>query len=113
MSDTKFTPGPWAWSEDKWNGGWSGLYAEDGAPVVVPQCRNDGDDGAAWFATVDDAGEEGLTDTDRALIAAAPDLYDAANEALAVIERIKPAENGVGTIVRLKKAIAKAGGETS
>ena len=113
MSDTKFTPGPWAWSEDKWNGGWSGLYAEDGAPVVVPQCRNDGDDGAAWFATVDDADEEGLTDTDRALIAAAPDLYDAANEALAVIERIKPAENGVGTIVRLKKAIAKAGGETS
>ena len=77
MSDTKFTPGPWAWSEDKWNGGWSGLYAEDGAPVVVPQCRNDGDDGAAWFATVDDADEEGLTDTDRALIAAAPELYEA------------------------------------
>ena len=77
MSDTKFTPGPWAWSEDKWNGGWSGLFAEGDTPVLVPQSRNDGDDGAAWFATVDEADEEGLTDADRALIAAAPELYEA------------------------------------
>ena len=77
MSDTKFTPGPWAWSEDKWNGGWSGLFAEGDTPVLVPQSRNDGDDGAAWFATVDEADEEGLTDSDRALIAAAPELYEA------------------------------------
>jgi len=113
MSDTKFTPGPWAWSEDKWNGGWSGLFAEGDTPVLVPQSRNDGDDGAAWFATVDEADEEGLTDADRALIAAAPELYRAAKEALAVIERIRPEGNGMGTIVRLKKAMAKARGEKS
>jgi len=83
MSDTKFTPGPWAWSEDKWNGGWSGLYAEDETPVVVPQSRNDGDDGAAWFASVDDVDEEGLTDADRALISAAPELYEALTLVLA------------------------------
>ena len=77
MSDTKFTPGPWDWNEDKWNGGWSGLFAEDDTPVLVPQSRNDGDDGAAWFATVDEADEEGLNDADRALIAAAPELYEA------------------------------------
>ena len=75
MTDTKFTPGPWAWHEDKWNGGWTGLYADDWQPIVVPQSRNDGDDGAAWFATVDEADEEGLTDADRALIAAAPELF--------------------------------------
>jgi len=85
MSDTKFTPGPWAWSEDKWNGGWSGLYAEDETPVVVPQSLNDGDDGAAWFASVDDAGEEGLTDANRALIAAAPELYESLTTLLLIV----------------------------
>jgi len=77
MIDTKFTPGSWHWREDKWNGGWSGLYSDDDTTVLVPQSRNDGDDGDAWFATVDDADEEGLADADRDLIAAAPDLYEA------------------------------------
>ena len=77
MSDAKFTPGEWHWNEDKWNGGWSGLYSDDDTPVLVPQSCNDGDDGAAWFATVDEADEEGLADADRALIAAAPKLYEA------------------------------------
>ena len=77
MSNAKFTPGPWAWHEDNWNGGWKGLYADNWQPIVVPQSCNDGDDGAAWLATVDDADEEGLTDADRALIAAAPELYEA------------------------------------
>ena len=75
MSDTKFTPGNWHWREDKWNGGWSGLYSDGDTPVLVPQSCNDGDDGDAWFATVDEADEEGLTDADRALIAAAPELF--------------------------------------
>ena len=84
MTDAKFTPGPWAWHEDKWNGGGKGLYSGD-TPVLVPQSCNDGDDGAAWFATVDDADEEGLTDADRALIAAAPKLYKALDLVLAHI----------------------------
>ena len=82
MTDTKFTPGSWHWHEDKWNGGWSGLYSGD-TPVLVPQSCNEGNDGAAWFATVDDAGEEGLSDADRALIAAAKKLYEALSLVLA------------------------------
>ena len=86
MTDAKFTPGPWAWHEDKWNGGWKGLYSGD-TPVLVPQSCNDGDDGAAWFATVDDADEEGLTDADRALIEAAPKLYRQLESLLLMVAR--------------------------
>ncbi len=66
---SEFTKGPWSWSPDKWNGGFSGLFAENDQGVVVPQHRNDGDDGAAWF--------EEITTADASLIAAAPDLYEA------------------------------------
>lgn len=76
MSDeTKWTKGPWTWSEDRFHGGWTGLFGANDLPVLYPQRENDGDDGAAWFANDDDAGEEGLSDADRNLIAAAPDLY--------------------------------------
>lgn len=42
------------------------------------------------------------------LFAGSAELLAAAVEALAVINRIKPAGNGSGTQVRLAKAIAKA-----
>lgn len=58
------TPGEREWVEDRFNGGWSGLYAGD-EPVIVPQCRNEGDTGAAWFADEADADECGLSDGDR------------------------------------------------
>jgi hypothetical protein len=45
---------------------------------------------------------------DARLISAAPELLAAAVEALAVIDRIKPAGNGCGTQIRLADAIAKA-----
>lgn len=45
---------------------------------------------------------------DAQLISAAPELLSAAVEALAVINRIKPAGTGNGTQVRLAEAIAKA-----
>ena len=69
------TPGPWQWNTDSWHGGWSGLFGANGEPVIYPQRENDGDDGDAWFASVEDAGEEGLSDDDKALIAAAPEMY--------------------------------------
>ena len=50
-----------------------GLFADSGdIPVLLPQHENDGDDGAAWFNTDGDAGEETLTAANAALIAAAP-----------------------------------------
>ncbi len=77
---TEFTKGPWSWIPDKWNGGLAGLVSESGQDVVVPQCRNDGDDGAAWF--------EEITPADAALIAAAPDLYLALSYCLAAFEEL-------------------------
>lgn len=44
------------------------------------------------------------------LICAAPELLAALEEAILVIERIKPEENGMGTLVRGRAAIAKATG---
>jgi len=113
MKDTKFTPGPWAWHEDKWNGGWSGLYADDWRPIVVPQCCNDGDDGAAWFATVEDAGEEGLSDDDRALIETAPKLYRQLESLLLMVNRHSDFnDDGDGEqIARCETTLAEARGE--
>ena len=110
MSDTKFTKGNWHWREDEWNGGWSGLYSDNDTPVLEPQSCNEGNDGAAWFATVDDAGEEGLTDADRALIAAAPELYEALSLVLA---HLPDPQCAIWRDVqsRAMQALAKAKGE--
>lgn len=75
MSNDKPTPGPWEWHVDKFNGGYSGIFGRDDYPVCVPQCRNEGDSGAAWFETDDDAGEETLTEQDARLITAACNSY--------------------------------------
>ena len=115
MSDAKFTPGEWHWNEDKWNGGWSGLYSDDDTPVLVPQSCNDGDDGAAWFATVDEADEEGLTDDDRALIETAPKLYRQLESLLLMVNRHSDFnDDGDGEeIARCEAALCEARGEKS
>ena len=115
MSDTKFTPGNWHWREDKWNGGWSGLYSDDDTPVLVPQSCNDGDDGAAWFATADEADEEGLTDADRALIETAPKLYRQLESLLLIVARqtnFNDDDDGE-LIQKCESALAEARGEKS
>jgi len=115
MSDTNFTPGNWHWREDKWNGGWSGLYSDDDTIVLVPQSRNDGDDGAAWFATADDADEEGLTDADRALIETAPKLYRQLESLLLMVARqtdFNDDDDGE-LIQKCESALAEARGEES
>ena len=117
MINTKFTKGPWHWNEDKWNGGWSGLYSGE-TPVLVPQSCNDGDDGAAWFATVDDADEEGLADTDRALITAAPELCEALEIMLADYceaseDFDKPSQMYADTVIKqARSALSKVRGDT-
>jgi len=106
MSELKHTPGPWYWAEDRWHGGYSGLF-QDGAghgdaDVVVPQCENDGDDGAAWF--------EEITPANARLIAAVPDLLKVCKTAYSLI--ISPSHVSIDTAnevaLELKDAIAKA-----
>jgi hypothetical protein len=67
---SKHTKGPWEWVEDRLNGGYSGLVGANGEEVLFPNCRNDGDEGAAWF-------EDFPSEADRNLIAAAPELLEA------------------------------------
>ena len=71
------TPGPWEWATDRFRGGYSGLFGPSDVPIIVPQCANEGDTGAAWFDTSGDAGDESITDANASLIAAAPDMYEA------------------------------------
>lgn len=70
----KSTPGPWSWSVDKWNGGFSGLYGPDGQDVCVPLCCNEGDTGAAWFNPEDEPDRAEELQANLNLIAATPEL---------------------------------------
>ena len=69
----KHTPAPWEWIKDKFNGGYSGIVGKDGAEVLFPNHRNDGDTGAAWF-------EDFPNEADKNLMAAAPELLEALKE---------------------------------
>lgn len=72
----KFTPAPWEWAKDRNTDGYYGLYSGD-TPVVYPQRCNDGDEGLAWFSTDESYyGETALKESDAALIAAAPEMYE-------------------------------------
>lgn len=76
------TPGPWSWHEDRFAGGFSGLFGPSMEEVIVPSSMNDGDTGYAWFD------EEVVTDANRALIARAPEMA-------AEIERLKSENAGL------------------
>lgn len=58
---------PWAWQQDTFHGGYSGLFGADGEPVLQPDCCNEGDDGAAWF-------DEYLSPEAEAFLLEAPEL---------------------------------------
>ena len=117
MINTKFTKGPWHWNEDKWSGGWSGLYSGE-TPVLVPQSCNDGDDGNAWIATTEDAGELGLTDADKDLISSAPALCEALEIMLADYceaseDFDKPSQAYADTVIKqARSALSKVRGDT-
>jgi len=93
----KFTPGPWRWTMNILEQGWGDhdnvLYAE-AEPL---------DDYGSWHARLVFEGNE---DADRALIAAAPDLYEIVRRACAC-----DAFQGEHLFQAAVAAIAKANGE--
>lgn len=93
------TPGPWEWVDSPaW--GYSTLWnPETRQEVLVPGGRNEADSPEVWM------GEE-MTDADKALISAAPDLLAAAHRAMAAL-----AANGAPNceaVKELRAAIAKS-----
>lgn len=108
MSKFEGTPGPWHWCEDKFRGGYCGLYDANDNPVLVPQSANDGDDGAAWLGIDEDYyGETALNSFDAALISAAPELLESLIEVVRISDRKHNAWDAA------KHAIAKAFGKNS
>lgn len=70
MSDTKFTPGPWAWGNEDWSDQW---FLQPGVLII----------------DYDGGGPSGSDEFDAAnahLIAAAPDLYAALNGLLGLLD---------------------------
>jgi hypothetical protein len=84
-----YTPGPWPY---RWRKGFIRIVGSDGEDIarIHPSLREE---------------------VNARLISAAPDLLAALQEAINVIEYIKPEGNGNGTIIRGRAAIAKAIGE--
>lgn len=101
----KFTPAPWEWVKDRNTDGYYGLYSGD-TPVVYPQRCNDGDEGLAWFSTDESYyGETALKESDAALIAAAPEMYNLLMQ-MHISGRL-----GLDVHGRIEQLLAKARGE--
>lgn len=99
MSETKFTPGPWKWQK----------AGEDDQPYLAPDIL---------LVAYDGGGPDGVDPSDAAnahLIAAAPELYDALEAALAQWDdtcgRILDASNPHWSNTA-RAALAKARGAT-
>lgn len=104
MSEASFTPGPWSIGPDHFDEGYReiAIQAPNGAgglcyPAAV----------VLQFPTV-----IGMQDANAALIAAAPDLYAAAQAAFDYLDNWEPGSPGIiDTIEQLRSALAKARGE--
>lgn len=102
------TPAPWEWIESP-EYGYSALVGPNNAEVLVPGGINDGDTPITWM------GEE-LSDEDRSLIEAAPDLLEACEMAVrelcAMQIKIDDAQgleaHANGVAILIAHAIAKA-----
>lgn len=99
MSEIKHTPGPWYWLENRFWGGFSGLYDEAGNEVLVANTSNEGDTGAAWF-------EDFPSEADRKLIAAAPELLAACQK---IVDAVEDGDE-MAAVEMAEAAIAKATG---
>jgi len=102
------TKGPWAWSKN-------GASDEKTVCIDISPVLEDYEyrGAVAHLQSCEHIGGITMAETEANanLISAAPDLLKALQEAVAVIEAIKPPSYGMGTIVRGKSAIAKALGE--
>lgn len=100
-AEARITPGPWEWVESTFDDGFIGIVSGSGEEVLFPQCANDGDTGKAWF--------EEVSEPDRTLIAAAPELLEACKIAVSELVRlqalkddslgIEPQINGVAMFI--------------
>lgn len=92
---TKFTPGPWKQSlpDD------TAIYGADGWPVCETGVGQDYDE---HFARME---------ADARLIAAAPELFEAAEAAMQCIGELPPTQARVEVAQMLQAALAKATGE--
>ena len=98
------TPGPWTWVEDTIYGGYSGIVGPNGEEVLSANSANDGDEGHAWF-------EDFPSEADRALITAAPLMYEALTNCVHEMEDQVRAGLTPGTALALiQRAIARAEG---
>ncbi len=108
MRDNTFTPGPWEW-EASGHYGYSVLWnPEKREEVINTGGINDGDTPITWM------GEE-MTEQNKNLIAAAPDMYDALWEAIELSDRTLPPSGRTPECQRVydivRAALAKAEGE--
>ena len=97
MTETKFTPGPWAAEPD-------GIYAGR-KPVAVAV------DGYVYDEITSDPASLEATEDDMSLILAAPDLYSALHEAVLALAMLE--DHPLTICQRGATALAKARGETA
>ena len=93
MSDTKFTPGPWAWGNEDWSDQW---FLQPGVLII----------------DYDGGGPSGSDEFDAAnahLIAAAPDLYAALYALLKA--NLSCDDDNIDAADAARAALAKARGE--
>ena len=104
-TETKFTPGPWEWRKSAWFGYSALINPSLNCDVLLAGGENDGDSPITWL------GEE-MSQCDAHLIAAAPDLYEALEKALAELKAYELAASGEDyNNPKINSALAKARGE--
>jgi len=104
MTETKWTPGPWEFAE--WNTGRSfydcwGLFGNDGQPLGVNV------DSCGYINTLEEC------KANATLVATAPELYDALDEAVIALEMVHSMHKMTETklLKHLKAVLSKARGD--
>lgn len=111
MSETKWTPGPWAWMEL-----FNPRPIDVFSLVADPRYLRTGNGGDVIEATVDRDGSPYIgcaNPHDLALIAAAPDLYEALDNAVILMSALTGPDDAIAkaTLSAARAALAKARGD--